>query len=125
MHEWDFAATLADMDLLMLGLWNTIQVFFLALAFGIVLCRLAHRPWQMACALGTCSKFSGSMCFDISIGNHTRIGAATLYHVLSTMVNDYLNTVLWLSRKRLATLAGGNKWVVVNVWHIAQTRTLV
>ncbi|MDG2406331.1 MAG: amino acid ABC transporter permease [Paracoccaceae bacterium] len=37
MHTWDFLATLADMDLLLLGLWNTIKVFIFALAFGIPL----------------------------------------------------------------------------------------
>ena len=37
LYEWDFVATLADMDLLLLGLWNTIQVFFLALVFGVPL----------------------------------------------------------------------------------------
>lgn len=37
MHAWDFLATLADMDLLLLGLWNTIKVFIFALAFGIPL----------------------------------------------------------------------------------------
>ena len=48
MHEWDFAATLADMDLLMLGLWNTLQVFVLALAFGI--------PLGLGLALGRMSR---------------------------------------------------------------------
>ena len=48
MHEWDFAATLADMDLLMLGLWNTLQVFVLALAFGI--------PLGLGLALGRMSQ---------------------------------------------------------------------
>ena len=37
MHTWDFLAALADMDLLLLGLWNTIKVFIFALAFGIPL----------------------------------------------------------------------------------------
>ena len=48
MYQWDFAATLADMDLLLLGLWNTIQVFFLALAFGI--------PLGLGLALGRMSR---------------------------------------------------------------------
>jgi polar amino acid transport system permease protein len=50
-HEWDFAATLADWDLLMLGLWNTIQVFVLALAFGI--------PLGLGLALGRMSRIPG------------------------------------------------------------------
>ena len=37
MHEWDFAATLTEMDFLLLGLWNTLKVFGLALLFGIPL----------------------------------------------------------------------------------------
>lgn len=48
MHEWDFAATLTDMDLLMLGLWNTLQVFVLALMFGI--------PLGLGLALGRMSR---------------------------------------------------------------------
>ena len=48
MYGWDFAATLADMDLLLLGLWNTIQVFVLALAFGI--------PLGLGLALGRMSQ---------------------------------------------------------------------
>ena len=48
MHEWDFAATLADMELLMLGLWNTLQVFVLALVFGI--------PLGLGLALGRMSR---------------------------------------------------------------------
>ena len=48
MHEWDFIATLADMDLLLLGLWNTIKVFALALLFGI--------PLGLALALGRMSQ---------------------------------------------------------------------
>jgi polar amino acid transport system permease protein len=47
-HEWDFAATLTDMDLLMLGLWNTLQVFVLALMFGI--------PLGLGLALGRMSR---------------------------------------------------------------------
>ena len=37
MHEWDFTATFANTDLLMLGLWNTLQVCALALALGVPL----------------------------------------------------------------------------------------
>lgn len=37
MHVWDFYATLSDIDFLMIGLWNTLQVFALALFFGIPL----------------------------------------------------------------------------------------
>lgn len=48
MHEWNFAATLTDMDLLMLGLWNTLQVFVLALIFGI--------PLGLGLALGRMSR---------------------------------------------------------------------
>lgn len=48
MHEWDFIATLADMDLLMLGLWNTVKVFVLALCFGI--------PLGLGLALGRMSR---------------------------------------------------------------------
>ena len=48
MHEWDFMATLADIDLLMLGLWNTLQVCAFALALGV--------PLGLALALGRMSK---------------------------------------------------------------------
>ena len=48
LYEWDFVATLADMDLLLLGLWNTIQVFFLALVFGV--------PLGLGLALGRMSR---------------------------------------------------------------------
>jgi polar amino acid transport system permease protein len=48
MHEWDFTATLADIDLLMLGLWNTLQVCALALALGV--------PLGLVLALGRMSK---------------------------------------------------------------------
>ena len=48
MHEWDFLATLADMDLLLLGLWNTIKVFVLALFFGV--------PLGLGLALGRMSR---------------------------------------------------------------------
>lgn len=48
LHEWDFAATLADMDFLLLGLWNTMKVFTLALLFGI--------PLGLGLALGRMSR---------------------------------------------------------------------
>ncbi len=51
MYDWDFAATFADMDLLMLGLWNTLQVFVLALAFGV--------PLGLGLALGRMSRIPG------------------------------------------------------------------
>lgn len=37
MHEWDFIAVLRDMDLLLLGLVNTLKVTGLALLFGVPL----------------------------------------------------------------------------------------
>ena len=48
MHVWDFYATLSDIDFLMIGLWNTLQVFALALFFGI--------PLGLLLALGRMSK---------------------------------------------------------------------
>ena len=48
LYEWDFVATLADMDLLLLGLWNTIQVFFLALVLSV--------PLGLGLALGRMSR---------------------------------------------------------------------
>ena len=48
MHVWDFYATLSDIDFLMIGLWNTLQVFAIALFFGI--------PLGLLLALGRMSK---------------------------------------------------------------------
>jgi len=48
MHVWDFYATLSDIDFLMIGLWNTLRVFALALFFGI--------PLGLFLALGRMSK---------------------------------------------------------------------
>jgi len=48
MHVWDFYATLSDIDFLMIGLWNTVRVFALALFFGI--------PLGLFLALGRMSK---------------------------------------------------------------------
>ena len=57
MHEWDFIAVLRDMDLLLLGLINTLKVTGLALLFGIplglvlALSRLTHfKPLSMLAA---------------------------------------------------------------------------
>src|SRR3954467_4434677 len=49
MHRWDFTPVWANADLLLLGLWHTLQVTGTALAFGIplglalALARLSHR----------------------------------------------------------------------------------
>ena len=43
-----YIATLADMDLLLLGLWNTVKVFVLALFFG--------APLGLGLALGRMSR---------------------------------------------------------------------
>jgi len=49
MHRWDFAPVWANADLLLVGLWHTLQVTATALAFGIplglvlALCRLSRR----------------------------------------------------------------------------------
>ena len=57
MHEWDFIAVFRDMDLLLLGLINTLKVTGLALLFGIplglvlALSRLTHfKPLSMLAA---------------------------------------------------------------------------
>ncbi len=37
MQVWDIGAVLTDMDMLLLGLWNTLKVFCLAILFGVPL----------------------------------------------------------------------------------------
>ena len=57
MHEWDFVVTFTDIDFLLIGLWNTLKVFVLALICGIPLgLSLAlGRIWQTPILSQFCS----------------------------------------------------------------------